>query len=267
LDEWEAMVHNIKNLQEEVEIALVGKYTSLKDAYLSISEALLHGGLFNNARVKIRWVAAEELEQNSNSCQELLRGVNGILVPGGFGERGLEGKIAAVRYAREQKIPFLGICLGLHCAVVEITRNLCGLKDAHSTEFVPGCLHPVIDLAEEQREVENLGGTMRLGISPCRLQQNTKAFNAYQDEIIYERHRHRYEVNNAYRSQLEKAGVVLSGVSPDDRLIEIIELKNHPWFVATQFHPEFKSRPNRSHPLLRDFVGMALRHRREGSLS
>jgi CTP synthase len=267
MEEWEAMVERIKNLEEEVEIALVGKYTSLKDAYLSVNEALLHGGFSNNAGVKIRWVPAEKLEKGPAAWNSHLGGVNGILVPGGFGERGTEGKIAAIRYAREQKIPFLGICLGLHCSVIEIARHACGLEGAHSTEFDPSTPYPVVTFMKEQQHVQALGGTMRLGLYPCRLRKGSKAHNAYQEEVVYERHRHRYELNNAFREILQEGGVVFSGVSPDNSLVEIIEYRHHPWFVATQFHPEFKSRPNRSHPLFQDFVGMALRHRKEGGLA
>lgn len=265
LTEWENMITGMSNLAGKVTIALVGKYVGLKDAYLSVTEALFHGGFYNNTDVDLRWIDAQQLEQSDSSSElkQLFDGVHGVLIPGGFGERGIEGKIKAVRYAREYDIPFLGLCLGLHCAVVEIARHACSLEDAHSTEFVPDTPHAVIDLLPEQREVSDKGGSMRLGLYPCKLLHDSKVFHAYGEEVVYERHRHRYEFNNIYREALEQYGVVCSGVSPDNRLVEIIELRGHPWFVATQFHPEFKSRPQRPHPLFRDFVGMALRYEEE----
>ena len=256
MDDWRAMVEKIRHPKDRVEIALVGKYVELPDAYLSVVEALRHGGIEHNLGVDIRWVAASELEQHS--AQEILTGATGILVPGGFGNRGIEGKIAAIRYAREQGIPYLGICLGMQLAVVEFARNVCGLEEANSTEFNPFTSHPVIDLLPEQKEVEDLGGTMRLGIYPCRIDDSeTFAGAAYSQELIYERHRHRYEFNNSYRAEFAQRGLLLSGMSPDNRLVEIIEVPDHPWFLGCQFHPEFKSRPNRSHPLFRDFVKAA----------
>ena len=265
LTDWKKMIASMRDLEEKVTIALVGKYIELKDAYLSVTEALFHGGFYNKIEVELRWIDAQHLEKE-NGCVDtgrLLDGVHGIVIPGGFGERGIEGKIEAARYAREHGVPFLGLCLGLHCAVVEAARNVCGLSDAHSAEFAPETPHPVIDLMPEQQDVSEKGGSMRLGLYPCKLSRESKAYQAYGEEVIYERHRHRYEFNNFYREQLEQSGLVCSGVSPDDRLVEIVELRDHPWFVATQFHPEFKSRPHRPHPLFRDFVGMALRYKGE----
>lgn len=254
--EWGAMVEKIKTPTQETEIAIVGKYVELPDAYLSVAEALRHAGTEFGAKVRIRWVNAEEVEEKSP--EELLQGLDGILVPGGFGDRGIEGKIEAIRYARENKVPFLGICLGMQCAVIEFARNVCGMERANSTEFDPHTPYPVIDLLPEQKDIEDKGGTMRLGISPVKLELG-KAYDAYQDEVIYERHRHRYEVNNQFRGQLADKGLLFSGTSPDSRLVEITEYPDHPWFVASQFHPEFKSRPNRSHPLFREFVKATLK--------
>ncbi|MBS3899799.1 MAG: CTP synthase [Dethiobacter sp.] len=256
LSEWCALVERSKTLGSKVTIGLVGKYVALRDAYLSVAEALAHGGFENDCSVDIRWIQAEDVEKQGTEA--LLAGLDGILVPGGFGDRGIEGKIAAVRYARENKIPFFGICLGVHCAVIEYARNVCGWHDAHSTEFNPDTTHPVIDLLPEQGDIEELGGTMRLGLYPCKVEENTFTYAAYKDEIIYERHRHRYEVNNVFRERFVKQGLVIAGTSPDDRLVEVVEISEHPWFVASQFHPEFKSRPNRAHPLFRDFIGASL---------
>ena len=262
LTELEKMLARMQGLEEKVVIALVGKYIELKDAYLSVTEALCHGGFHHSTEVEIRWVDAQQLEKGPDAVERAFAGVHGILVPGGFGDRGIEGKIAAVRYAREHGLPFLGLCLGLHCAVVELARNLCGLAEAHSTEFAPQTPHAVIDLLPDQRGIEEKGGSMRLGLYPCKLLRDSLAYRAYGAEVIYERHRHRYEFNNLYRETLEQCGVVFSGLSPDGRLVEIIELRRHPWFVATQFHPEFKSRPQRPHPLFRDFIAMALRYQK-----
>ncbi len=258
LAEWQSLVGRINEIKETppVTIALVGKYVTLHDAYLSVAEALNHAGIYNGAQVNIKWVHAEELEEDPQSL--CLEGVDGILVPGGFGSRGIEGKIKAVRYARENRIPFLGVCLGLHCAVVEYARNVLGMEGAHSSEIDPETPYPVIDLLPEQKAVTNKGGTMRLGSYPCVLQKGTFAHRAYGGGEIDERHRHRYELNNTFRDALEKGGMIFSGVSPDNRLVEIIEAKDHPWFVATQFHPEFKSRPNNPQPLFRDFIKSAL---------
>lgn len=259
LSEWRVMVDKIKNPKHKVTIALVGKYVSLRDAYLSVAESLYHAGISSDSAVKIRWVNAEDLEQGDPA--DYLRGVDGVLIPGGFGDRGVEGKICALRYARENKIPLLGICLGLQCAVIEFARNVCGLEGADSTEFCPDTPHPVIDLLPEQKEVKDLGGTMRLGRYPCNVVPGTKADQAYGEETVYERHRHRYEVNNKYREQLAEAGLKISGVYGEKDLVEIVEVENHPWYVATQFHPEFKSRPNRPHPLFRDFIAASLRYK------
>ncbi|HHW13817.1 MAG TPA: CTP synthase [Firmicutes bacterium] len=263
LAEWRVMVAKLKNLKERVTIALVGKYVSLHDAYLSVAEALRHAGIANDVDVRIKWLHADKLEGPSEAdAAELLKDADGILVPGGFGYRGIEGKIEAIRYAREHGIPFLGICLGMQCAVIEFARHVAGLSDANSSEFAAETAHPVIDLMPEQKDVEDLGGTMRLGLYPCVITPNTKSAAAYREGIIYERHRHRYEFNNEYRAVLGEAGLVIGGLSPDRRLVEIVELSDHPWFVGTQFHPEFKSRPNRPHPLFRDFVAAAKAHRR-----
>lgn len=256
MTEWREMVEKIKSPTQKVEIAIVGKYVALPDAYLSVAEALRHAGVEIDTRVNIRWVNSEEIEQ---SCAEdCLHGVDGILVPGGFGNRGIEGKIEAIRYAREKRVPFLGICLGMQCAVIEFARNVCGMKGANSSEFDMDTEYPVIDLLPEQKDVEDKGGTMRLGISPIKINKASKVFELYGEQVIYERHRHRYEVNNQFRSQIEKAGFYFSGTSPDGRLVEITEYPDHPWFVASQFHPEFKSRPNRPHPLFRGFVRAAV---------
>ncbi len=259
LTEWEEMVRRIKSATERVRIGVVGKYVDLSDAYLSIIESLQHGGYAHGARVDISWIASDDITRDN--VDGLLADLDGILIPGGFGVRGVDGKVEAIRYARENKVPFLGICLGLQCAVIEAARNLCGLEKTKFSEFDPATPHPVIDLLPSQRDVDEMGGTMRLGLYPCKLEEGTLAYSCYGEEVIYERHRHRYEVNNHYRSQLQEAGVVFSGLSPDGRLVEIIERRDHPWFLAGQFHPEFKSRPNRPHPLFRDFVGAALGRR------
>lgn len=255
--EWESLVQRVKSLENTTEIAIVGKYVALHDAYLSIVESLAHAGFDANADVKIRWIDAEEL--NATNVGTQLEGIQGILVPGGFGDRGIEGKVEAIRYARENKIPFFGICLGMQVAVVEFARNAAGLTGANSSEINPNTAYPVIDLLPEQKDIENLGGTMRLGLYPCKLKENTLAGRCYQDELVYERHRHRYEFNNDYRDELEAAGLVISGTSPDGRLVEIVELPDHPWFLAVQFHPEFTSRPNRAQPLFREFVKATLK--------
>ena len=254
LADWLDVVDKEKNLTDSVEIALVGKYVELHDAYLSIVESLNHAGIHDGARVRIRWVDAEALE--TKGADTLLNGVSGILVPGGFGSRGVEGKIQAVEYARVNKIPFFGICLGMQCTVIEFARNVLGLKDAHTSEIEPNTTNPVIDLMPDQKNIANLGGTMRLGAYPCNLSEGTLSKKAYGANSISERHRHRYEFNNDYRVRMQDAGLVIAGTSPDSRLVEIVELKPeaHPWFVSVQFHPEFKSRPNRPHPLFRDFV-------------
>ncbi|MCL6473220.1 MAG: CTP synthase [Firmicutes bacterium] len=258
LSEWKDLVDRIKRVEHSVKIGLVGKYVQLPDAYLSVVEALKHGGYYNNTDVEIVWVDAETT--SFDEVERQLLEVDGVLVPGGFGIRGIEGKIKAVRVARENKIPFFGICLGLQCAVVEYARNVVGLEGANSSEFDPETPHPVIDLLPEQKAIEDMGGTMRLGAYPCNIAAGTFASAAYGVRQIHERHRHRYEVNNDYLESLKNAGLVLSGLSPDGRLVEIIEIKDHPWFVGTQFHPEFKSRPTRPHPLFRDFIKAALKY-------
>lgn len=256
LTEWKQIIEKVKNLKHKVKIALVGKYVALHDAYLSVAEALRHGGFDCGAEVDIDWIDAEKVEDDN--VDELLRGADGILVPGGFGDRGIEGKIRAVRYARENKIPFFGICLGMQLAVVEYARNVAGLPGAHSSELKPDTPYPVIDLMPDQKDVSNMGGTMRLGAFPCELVENTNSYSAYGEKSISERHRHRYEFNNAYKDKLTDSGLVIAGQSPDGRLVEIVELKDHPWFVGVQFHPEFKTRPNRPHPLFRDFIKSSL---------
>ncbi len=254
--EWEAMVQRIRDSEGTVRIALVGKYVQLQDAYLSVVEALNHSAIHHGARLEIVWVDAETLSWAE--AERRLTQADGILIPGGFGIRGIEGKIAAARYAREHGIPFLGVCLGMQVAVVEFARHLVGLEGANSSEFDPETPYPVIDLLPQQKEVEELGGTMRLGAGPVKVVEGTRAFAAYGEAVVYERHRHRYEVNNTIRPQLVAKGLVISGTTPDEKLVEIIELAEHPWFCASQFHPEFKSRPNRPHPLFRDFVGAAV---------
>ncbi len=256
LTEWATMVHRAKHPSGTVEIALVGKYVALHDAYLSVVEALTHGGIANGVKVDIRWVDSETA--TDENAARLLSGCAGVLVPGGFGSRGVEGKISAIRYARESKIPFLGICLGMQMAVVELARHA-GLAGAHSSELDPRTPYPVIDLMPDQAGVTEKGGTMRLGSYPCVLTAGSRAAAAYGAEHIDERHRHRYEFNNAYRQALADAGLRLSGLSPDGRLVEIVELPDHPWFVGVQFHPELKSRPNRAHPLFREFIAAACR--------
>ncbi len=259
--EWRHMVDKIMNPSESVRIAIVGKYVALQDAYMSVSEALRHGGISSNTAIEIKWVHAEDIEADETDLAAYLGDVEGILVPGGFGDRGIEGKIKAIRYARENKIPFLGLCLGMQSAVIEYARNVCGLKEAHSAEFNSDTPYPVIDLMAEQAAVEDKGGTMRLGVYPCKVTEGTLTYQAYQDEIVYERHRHRFEFNNAYREQLAAAGLVIAGTLPNGRLVEIVEVKDHPWFVGTQFHPEFKSRPTNPHPLFRDFVKASLQYK------
>ena len=260
LTEWATMVHRAKHPQGSVEIALVGKYVALHDAYLSVAEALTHGGIENDVKVNIRWVDSETV--TDGNAAELLDGADGVLVPGGFGSRGIEGKIAAVRWARESRVPFLGICLGMQMAVVEYARHMCGWADAHSSELDPATTHPVIDLMPDQRGVTAKGGTMRRGAYPCKVvSRGSRTYQAYGAEEISERHRHRYEFNNEYRDALTQAGLELAGLSPDGRLVEIVELPGHPWFVGVQFHPELKSRPNKAHPLFRAFIAAAKENR------
>ena len=264
MKDWEAMVSRILSADKTVNIALVGKYVELHDAYLSVVEALSHAGFKTGNKVNIRWVNSETIEEEQPDLREVFKDIDGIVVPGGFGNRGVEGKIATIKYARTNKIPFLGLCLGMQCAVIEYARDVCGMKDANSTEFVPDTPYPVIDLMSDQEDVTEKGGTMRLGIYPCKLKEGTKTRELYgNQEIVFERHRHRWEVSNALRPELEKAGLIVSGTSPDGRLVETIELADHPYFEATQAHPEFKSRPNRPHPLFQGLVDAAVAHRDE----
>ncbi|GGA21434.1 CTP synthase [Psychrobacillus lasiicapitis] len=252
MTDWKELVDQVKSLSKKVRIGLVGKYVELQDAYISVVEAMKHAGYQFDADVEVKWVNAEEV--NDANVAEALSDVDGILVPGGFGDRGVEGKISATKYARENNVPFLGICLGMQLATVEFARSILELQDAHSSELDPTTTHPIIDLLPEQKDVEDLGGTLRLGLYPCKLTPGSKAFEAYGEGLVYERHRHRYEFNNEYREQFEAAGFVFSGTSPDGRLIEIIELPDHPFFLASQFHPEFVSRPRRPQPLFREFI-------------
>ncbi|WP_444344926.1 CTP synthase [Phascolarctobacterium succinatutens] len=260
---WHDMVARIlKKYDKKVTIAVVGKYVALQDAYISITESLRHAAVANETELDIHWVNAEEIEADDTDMDKIMAGVDGILVPGGFGNRGIEGKIKAIQYAREHKIPFFGICLGMQCAVIEFARHVCGMADANSSEFNPNSTHPVIDLMPEQIDVEDLGGTMRLGLYPCKVYPDTLTSKAYNAELIYERHRHRYEFNNAFREEIVGKGLVLGGTLPNGRLVEIVELpeSEHPWFLGAQFHPEFKSRPTNPHPLFREFVGAAVKH-------
>ncbi len=258
LTQWQQLVNQLHAPREELEIALVGKYISLSDAYLSVVEALNHAALAVGTKLKLRWVNSEDLE--NSGAQNFLEGVSGIVVPGGFGTRGVDGKIAAVEYARTQQIPFLGLCLGMQCSVIEWARNVAKLPDANSSEFKPDSRNPIINLLPEQQDVVDLGGTMRLGLYPCRLSTGTVAFSLYQETVIYERHRHRYEFNNAYRNLFIESGYVISGTSPDGRLVEMIELPSHPFFLATQFHPEFRSHPTVPHPIFEGFMKAAQIH-------
>jgi CTP synthase len=256
LKDWEKnVVEKAINPKREVTVALVGKYIGLQDAYKSIYESLIHGGIYNDARVRIKKIDSEDLEKGQP--QRFIQDVGGILVPGGFGYRGIEGKIKAIRFARQNNIPFLGLCLGMQCAVIEFARNVCGLKEANSTEFKPKTKYPVIGLLQEQRHIKDLGGTMRLGAYPCRIKKGSLAFKVYGKTLIQERHRHRYEFNNRYRKLFQKKGMVFSGIYPKKDLVEMVELKRHPYFIAVQFHPEFKSKPDRPHPLFREFIRAA----------
>ena len=254
LTDWQELCDRMASPVGTVRIALVGKYVDLPDAYLSVTESLRHAGAHHRVKVEIQWIASDALVDDGARLAE----VDGILVPGGFGVRGWEGKIEAVRYAREYGVPYFGICLGLQAAVIEYARNVCAMADADSSEFTE-TTHPVIDLLESQHDIEDMGGTMRLGSYPCVVREGTKAFEAYGERLIHERHRHRYEVNPEFMPKIEAEGLIASGTSPDGQLVEIVELPDHPWFVAGQFHPEFKSRPNRPHPLFRDFVGAAVK--------
>lgn len=260
MENWKQFVERVKNPKDQVNIALVGKYTALPDAYKSIVEAFVHAGAVNEVKVKVEYINAETV--NDDTAAEILGGWDGILVAPGFGHRGLEGKIAAVKYARENRVPFMGICLGMQCAVIEFARNVLGYKDANSVEMEVPTEHPVIDLMEEQKNVTDKGGTMRLGAYPCRIKRDTNLFAAYGQEVIFERHRHRYEFNNKFLADFEQAGMIASGVNPETGLVEAVEIKNHPWFVGAQFHPEYKSTVKRPHPLFVGFVAAALKNRK-----
>ena len=260
--EWSAMVEKLKNPKQHVRIAIVGKYTTGSDAYISVQEALKHGGIANAASVEIEWIEAESLTEHPN-LDAVFENADGILVPGGFGYRGIEGMLVAAQYARENRIPYLGLCLGMQCLVIEFARHVANLEKANSTEVDAETPYPVIDLMPEQRSIADLGATMRLGHYPCVLKENTKSYTAYQQPIILERHRHRYELNNLYRSQLESAGLCFSGLSPDDSLVEIAEVTDHPWMVGSQFHPEFQSKPLAPHPLFREFIAAVLSYQRK----
>jgi CTP synthase len=261
LRNWVKFVNRVKNPSGRVPIVVCGKYTELRDAYKSIMESFVHAGAENNVGVDLKWIRAEDIEEHG--AADYLRGASGLLVPGGFGERGIEGKIKAIQYVRENKIPFFGICLGLQCAVIEFARNVCGMKGANSTEFNGKTRHNVIDLMLEQKNVKEKGGTMRLGTYPCEIQKGTKAYKAYRKELIYERHRHRYEVNNKFKKPLADHGMIFSGICPQNNLVEIIELADHPWFVGGQFHPELRSRATNAHPLFREFVKAAMQYQEE----
>ena len=255
LTQWRVLVSRMQKPRGNIPVAIVGKYVTLPDAYLSVIESLRHAGIHHDVGIDLRWVSSEKLDQGDTS---MLRGVAGIVVPGGFGYRGIEGKVVASQYARHNRIPYLGLCLGMQCAVIDFAREVLEAPDANSTEFAAFTSTPVIDLMPEQRDVAGLGGTMRLGLYPCRLVPGSHAHRAYGEEVVYERHRHRFEFNNEYRELLQDAGMTFSGLSPNGRLVEIVELRDHPWFVACQFHPEFRSRPNRAHPLFRSFVAAAI---------
>jgi len=259
LEQWKTFLGKLKNPTDEVTIGLVGKYVSLPDAYKSIAEAFIHAGAQNDAKFRLKWISSEEI--NKETVADILGGLNGVLVAPGFGERGLEGKIAAIQYVREHKIPFLGICLGMQMAVVEFARNVMGLE-ASTTELSPKTKYPVIDMMEEQKKITTKGGTMRLGSYTCKLKKGSKAFAVYGDSIIHERHRHRYEFNNKYLHQIEEAGLKAVGINPDSELVEVVELKDHPWFLGVQYHPELKSTVMNPHPLFVGFVGAALKNKK-----
>jgi CTP synthase len=262
LRQWETLVNRLYHPTHKLEIAIVGKYVRLSDAYLSVVEALRHAAIELGAALNVCWISAEDIE--AHGADRYLQGIHGLIVPGGFGVRGVDGKIASIAYARVNQLPFLGLCLGMQCSVIEWSRNIAHLEDAHSAEFNPNARNPVINLLPEQQDVVDLGGTMRLGLYPCRLAPDTLAFSLYGEEVVYERHRHRYEFNNAYRSLFVESGYAISGTSPDGRLVEIVELPGHPFFIATQFHPEFQSRPSHPHPLFKGLVQAALQ--RAGAL-
>jgi CTP synthase len=261
MERWEALVQKLRNPGAAVKVALVGKYVQLNDAYLSVVEALRHACIDREACLDLHWISAEQIE--TQGAEALLRGMDAVVVPGGFGHRGVDGKVAAIRWAREERVPFLGLCLGMQCAVIEWGRNLAGLAGATSAELDPDSLHPVIHLLPEQQDVIDLGGTMRLGVYPCRLTAGTMAASLYGEEVVYERHRHRYEFNNAYRNLFQAGGYTISGTSPDGRLVELIEREDHPFFAACQYHPEFLSRPGKPHPLFRGLIAAAQRQEAE----
>ncbi len=261
LKDWEKLVKITNNLKDEIEIALVGKYVELHDAYISVVESLKHAGYQEGTKIKINWIDSEELEKNTTNLKEIFKNSRGIIIPGGFGSRGTEGMIIAAKYARENKIPYLGLCLGMQIATIEFARNVCHLEDANSTEFDPLCKNPIIDLMADQKQIINMGGTLRLGNYECKLKKDTLAYQDYQNELIHERHRHRYEFNNKYRSIFEENGLIFSGINPQADLVEIIELPSHPHYIACQFHPEFKSRPNRPHPLFKSFIKASIAYK------
>ncbi len=261
LKDWEKLVKITDNLKDEIEIALVGKYVELHDAYISVVESLKHAGYQEGTKIKINWIDSEELEKNTTNLKEIFKNSRGIIIPGGFGSRGTEGMIIAAKYARENKIPYLGLCLGMQIATIEFARNVCHLEDANSTEFDPLCKNPIIDLMANQKQIINMGGTLRLGNYECKLKKDTLAYQDYQNELIHERHRHRYEFNNKYRSIFEENGLIFSGINPQADLVEIIELPSHPHYIACQFHPEFKSRPNRPHPLFKSFIKASIAYK------
>jgi CTP synthase len=267
MQEWSQLVQKIKSPRPEITVGLVGKYVELHDAYLSVTEALRHAGWYHNVDIHIKWINSEALESMGDGYTEVLEELDGIIVPGGFGQRGIEGKIKAANFARRMHTPYLGLCLGMQVAMIEFARNVLNLPDANSSEFDPQCASPVIDLMNTQRNVADKGGTMRLGNWVCCLTPGTKAYAAYGEAIVFERHRHRYEFNNEFRKRMEAHGIIISGRSADNSLVEIIELADHPWFVASQFHPEFKSRPNRPHPLFRDFIGAGVQLAKERQLA
>lgn len=258
LTEWQKMSDSIRACSKTVKIALVGKYVQLHDAYLSVVESLKHGGYVHGAEIDIKWVDSETI--TDDNAAEIFKDCDGIIVPGGFGHRGIEGKISAAKYARENNVPYFGICLGMQIAVIEYARNVSGIPGATSAEFDPDAADTVIDIMPDQKNITDKGGTMRLGLYPCSVQQDTKLYDAYKEDLISERHRHRFEFNNDYAERLTGDGLVISGISPDKRLVEAVEIKGHPWYVGVQFHPEFRSRPNRAHPLFRDFIGAAVKH-------
>lgn len=261
LKDWEKLVKITDNLKDEIEIALVGKYVELHDAYISVVESLKHAGYQEGTKIKINWIDSEELEKSTANLKEIFKNASGIIIPGGFGSRGTEGMIIAANYARENKIPYLGLCLGMQIATIEFARNVCHLEDANSTEFDPLCKNPIIDLMADQKQIINMGGTLRLGNYECQLKKDTLAYQDYQAELILERHRHRYEFNNKYRSIFEENGLVFSGINPQADLVEIIEIPSHPHYIACQFHPEFKSRPNRPHPLFKSFIKASIAYK------